>query len=116
MIIKNLDGVEKKPVDMEGAKSVSKQLPIGRAEDTPLMSFRVFTIAPGGNTPHHRHPFEHINYVISGEGALVDEKGIQHPVKQGDFVLVNPDEKHNYRNTGESDDFVMICAVPKEFE
>ena len=116
MIIKSINSVEKKPVDMEGAKNVAKQLPIGSAEDTQLMSFRVFTIAPGGNTPYHRHPFEHINFIIEGEGAVVDEGGKEHKVKKGDFVLVQPDEKHQYRNTRGSADFVMICAVPKEYE
>ena len=34
---------------------------------------------------------------------------------KGDFALVNPDEKHQYRNKGEQP-FKMICGVPKEFE
>ena len=116
MIIKSIDRIEKRPMDMEGAQNVAKQLLIGSAEGTPLMSFRVFTIAPGGNTPHHHHPFEHINFIIEGEGAVVDERGKEHKLKKGDFVLVQPDEKHQYRNTSGSADFVMICAVPKEYE
>ena len=54
-------------------------------------------------------------YVISGDGALVNEKGEEQPLKAGDFALVNPDEKHQYRNKGEVP-FKMICGVPKEFE
>ncbi len=34
----------------------------------------------------------------------------------GDFALMLPDEKHCYKNTSDSEDLVMICAVPKEFE
>ena len=57
----------------------------------------------------------HMNYVIEGSGALVNEKGEEQPLKAGDFALVNPDEKHQYRNKGDIP-FKMICGVPKEFE
>lgn len=116
MIIKNIINVEKIPVEMDGARKVLKQLPIGREDGTPLMSFRVFSLGPEGHTPYHRHPFEHVNYVIEGEGAVVDEDGNEHSIKRGDFVLVLPDEKHRYRNTHHSENFVMICAVQKEYE
>ena len=56
-----------------------------------------------------------MNYVIEGEGALVNEKGEEKPLMAGDFALVRPDEKHQYCNKGEKP-FKMICGVPKEFE
>ena len=56
-----------------------------------------------------------MNYVIEGTGALVNEKGEEQPLKAGDCALVNPDEKHQYRNKGDKP-FKMICGVPKEFE
>ena len=34
----------------------------------------------------------------------------------GDFALVLPHEKHQYRNTSPDRAFRMICAVPKEYE
>ena len=58
----------------------------------------------------------HMNYIIEGEGALVNENGVETPLKAGDFALVDPDEKHQYRNKSESGPMVMICAVPKEYE
>ena len=54
-------------------------------------------------------------YVISGQGALVKEEGEETPLKTGDFTLVNPSEKHQYRNKGDKP-FKMICGVPREFE
>ena len=57
----------------------------------------------------------HMTYVIEGRGALVNEKGEETPQKAGDFALVDPDEKHQYRNK-EGVLFKMICGVPKEFE
>ena len=57
----------------------------------------------------------HINYVIEGIGALVNEKGEEQPLKAGYFALVDPNEKHQYRNKGDKL-FKMICGVPKEFD
>jgi len=53
--------------------------------------------------------------VIEGSGALVNEAGEEQPFKAGDFALVDPSEKHQYRNKGDKP-FKMICGVPKEFE
>lgn len=111
----SLDKTEKKQVSMEGASNAWKQLPLGSNQGTPLYSFRVFTLEPNGHTPYHSHPYEHMNYVIEGEGVIVDGAGNEHPLKAGDFALVNPDEKHQYRNISGSS-FRMICGVPKEFE
>ncbi len=57
-----------------------------------------------------------MNYIIEGKGALVNEQGVETPLKAGDSALVNPDEKHQYRNTSQEMDFKMICGVLKEFE
>lgn len=110
-----LSEAEKKEVHMDGAVGAWKQLPLGREVGVPVYSYRVFTVEPGGHTPYHQHPYEHMNYIIEGQGALVNEKGEEQPLKAGDFALVNPDEKHQYRNKGDKP-FKMICGVPKEFE
>jgi len=107
--------VEKNEVHMEGAVGAWKQLPLGSNDGVPVYSYRVFTVEPGGHTPYHQHPYEHMNYIIEGIGALVNEAGEETPLKAGDFALVNPDEKHQYRNKGDKP-FKMICGVPKEFE
>ncbi len=116
MKITGLDAVEQVEVTLEGARNVRKQIPIGAADGTPNLSVRVFTIEPDGHTPYHRHAFEHLNYVVRGTGAIVTETGEERPVREGDFALVLPDELHRYRNTSDSEPFVMICAVPKEYE
>ena len=115
MYISTLEDVRKTEVTMEGAAGVYKQIPISKENGTPTFSFRVFTIQPGGHTPLHNHPFEHLNYIIEGSGAIMAEGG-ERKVKRGDFVLVLPNETHQYRNTSTSEPLVMICAVPKEYE
>ena len=115
MKIISLSQVEKKEVRMEGAHKAWKQLPLGSQDGVPVYSYRVFTVDPGGHTPYHQHPYEHMNYVIEGIGALVNENGEEQPIKAGDFALVDPDEKHQYRNKGNKP-LKLICGVPKEFE
>lgn len=116
MKVVHLDKVEKTRPEMEGAKGVNKQLPISKKDGSPIFSFRVFTIEPGGHTPYHTHPFEHINYVIGGRGVIVNENGDEESVYEGCFSLILPNEKHQYKNTSDTEDMVMICAVPKEYE
>jgi quercetin dioxygenase-like cupin family protein len=110
-----LDQVEKNEVRMEGSSGAWKQLPLGNQDGAPVYAYRVFTLEPGGFTPYHQHPFEHMNYIIEGTGALVNAEGEEQPLTAGDFALVNPNEKHQYRNKGDRP-FKMICGVPKEFE
>ena len=116
MKIVSLEDVEKVEVTMEGAKSAFKQVPVSGSDGAPNFVFRVFTMLPGGHTPYHAHSFEHVNYIIEGHGAIVNEKGKETPLRKGDFVLVLPDEVHQYKNLSLEVPFVMICAVPKEYE
>ena len=116
MHIVDLDKVPKVKVEMQGAAGVLKQLPIGSAHGSPHFSFRVFNMEPGGYTPYHEHVAEHVNYIIEGQGALIDQNGTEHSLKAGDFALVLPHEKHQYKNKSGDKPFVMICAVPKEYE
>jgi len=111
-----IDQVEKKKVQMEGANGAWKQLPLGSKDGVPVYSYRVFTVEPGGNTPFHSHPYEHMNFIIEGKGVLMNEAGEEQPLKEGDFALVDPNEKHQYRNKSSDKVFRMICGVPKEFE
>jgi quercetin dioxygenase-like cupin family protein len=72
---------------------VHKQIPISKENGTPTFSFRVFTIDSGGHTPLHKHPFEHLNYVIEGNGSVIVGDR-EHDVKKGDFVMILPGEVH----------------------
>ena len=115
MHISSLEKAKKIKPDMEGAEGVCKQTPISREDGAPTFAFRVFTIEPGGHTPLHNHPFEHMNYVIEGNGtAIVEDKEIE--IEKGDFALILPGETHQYRNTSIRKPLVIICAVPKEYE
>jgi len=115
MYVIGLDEVQETSPTTEGAKGVRKQIPLSRKDGVQTFSFRVFTIEPEGHTPFHRHEFEHMNYVISGEGTLVAEDR-EHALRQGDFALVLAGEKHQYRNSSDNQNLLIICAVPREYE
>ncbi|MFP4152354.1 MAG: cupin domain-containing protein [Alkalispirochaeta sp.] len=95
---------------------VSKQLPIGTADGAPNFSMRVFTLDPGGFSPHHKHPWEHEVYVLSGKGVAIDDDGAEYPIEEGSFIFVPPDDMHQFRNASETEQFQFICIVPKEHE
>lgn len=114
MKITRLDNCETLPIHMEGVEGVIKQMPISHADGAPNFSVRVFTIEPGGHTPHHNHDTEHLNYILEGEGEVLDGEGPR-AISKGDFVLVKPQEKHQYRNTGDTS-LVFMCMVPTEYE
>ena len=116
MKIARLHDVEKIKVAMEGAKDVWKQVPISKDDGSPMFSFRVFTVEKNGHTPYHRHPYEHLNYIIDGHGTLVTGSGEEHEIKKGDFAMVSPDEKHQYKNKSATEPLIMICGVPKDYE
>jgi quercetin dioxygenase-like cupin family protein len=115
MFVTKLEKVKRTVPEMPGAEGIYKQIPLSKEEGVPTFSFRVFTIEPGGHTPFHRHPFEHMNYVIEGAGVLVAENR-QHELKKGDFALILPDEKHQFKNTSKKQNLLLICAVPKDYE
>jgi quercetin dioxygenase-like cupin family protein len=116
MRINKLKDVTKIIPQMEGARGVQKQIPLSKADGVPLVSFRVFTIEPGGHTPFHEHPFEHLNYVIKGKGAIVTGDRVEHEFQENDFALILPGEKHQFKNTSATQNLLLICAVPKDFE
>jgi quercetin dioxygenase-like cupin family protein len=71
---------------------------------------RQFEVGPGGHTPKHHHPYEHEVYVLAGQGEIY-EGDSPHAIEAGDVVFVEPDEVHQFRNTGDSP-LKFICLVP----
>lgn len=114
MKITRLESCDTQPVNMEGIEGVSKQVPIGAADGAPNFSIRVFTVQPGGHTPHHTHESEHLNYILEGTGEAM-EGDTPRSIKAGDYLLVKPHEKHQYKNTGDTP-LVFMCMVPKAYE
>ncbi|WP_020675166.1 cupin domain-containing protein [Geopsychrobacter electrodiphilus] len=114
MKITRLEECAKTAVTMAGANGASRQLPIGMVDGAPNFSIRVFTLEPGGHTPHHSHESEHLNYVLEGEGVALEGE-TPRAIKAGDFILIKPHELHQYRNTGPRP-LAFMCMVPSAYE
>jgi quercetin dioxygenase-like cupin family protein len=102
--------VESQPVEMPGAHGCRVRWLIGAADGAPNFAMRQFEVAAGGYTPRHSHPYEHEVFVLDGEGVVV-EGDVAHPVRAGDVVFVQPDEIHQFRNTGRGP-LRFLCLVP----
>ena len=114
MKITNLKECESSVVNMEGAEGATRQVPVGKADGAPNFSIRVFTLEPGGHTPHHIHESEHLNYILEGKGVVM-EGDAPRTIGKGDFVLVIPGEKHQERNPSAMARPFM-CMVPSQYE
>ena len=99
-----------RPVSIEGAVGVSKAGLISGADSSPTAAMRLFEIESGGQTPYHTHDWEHVIYVLKGKGALRTEHG-DAEFRPGDSLIAEPNEQHNFVNTGD-EPLRFLCIVP----
>ncbi len=93
-----------------GADGVTIRWMLSDADGAPNFALRVFEMEPGGHTPQHRHPWEHEVLVLAGAGSVSSASG-EVSLREGDAVLVEPDEPHQFSNPG-SEVFRFACVVP----
>lgn len=96
----------------EGIEGVRKQIAVGPRDGWQDGYMRIFTVAKGGHTSMHSHPWWHVNYILEGEGQLYID-GVTHPVRKGSVDYIEAGKLHQFVNTG-SGDFRFICIVPPE--
>jgi quercetin dioxygenase-like cupin family protein len=112
-IVGNWRDIPGEPVRMEGVRAATRRMAIGPADGAPRFAMRIFTLAPGGYTPHHRHPFEHENLILEGRGVLRTEQG-DVPLVPGMVLLIAPDELHQFR-AADDEAISFVCLVPNEY-
>jgi quercetin dioxygenase-like cupin family protein len=94
----------------EGAHLTTIRWLITAKEGAPNFAMRLFELAPGGYTPYHSHSWEHEVFILDGTGEITTETDPR-AIKQGDAILVLPDEKHQFRSTGPQP-LRFICLIP----
>ncbi|HZZ26671.1 MAG TPA: cupin domain-containing protein [Pirellulales bacterium] len=102
--------VPSKSVEMPGAHACSVRWLLSESDGTPTFAMREFEVAPGGYTPRHSHDYEHEVFVLSGSGVVL-EGDKQHQLSAGDVVFVQPNEVHQFRNTG-TQAMRFLCLIP----
>ena len=98
--------------DEGSIKGVEKRVLIGLKEGAPNFVMRLFTMEPGGHTDYHSHPWEHEVFVVEGEITVVGPDGKEETLKEGSFVFVEPNEKHQFKNNSNKT-ARFICVIPK---
>lgn len=111
MKINNNKEIPAAEVTMEGAKNVRMKILIGPRDESGNIIMRHFIVVPGGHTPFHQHNYEHVIKIEKNKGIAVDEKGIEHEIKQGQSLFVKPNEKHQFKNPF-NEDFEFLCIIP----
>ncbi|RKY94098.1 MAG: cupin [Candidatus Hydrothermota bacterium] len=109
-IVKPYRDVPAEAVSDSGAKATFIRWLISKKEGAPNFAMRLFEVEPGGYTPFHEHPWEHEVFVLEGKGKLVLEKE-EIPFEKEYFIFVPPDEKHQFKNTGDSI-LRFLCIIP----
>jgi len=109
MKIKKRDGVPL--ADTQGYTAVTKQVVLGPEDGSDEIVLRYFSVAAGGATPFHSHDFPHLVKIEAGWGVAVDADGNEYPLVADDYVYIEANEVHNFKNTGE-EPFEFICIVP----
>lgn len=110
-MVRHESEIESVEVKGEGISGVRKQILVG-PNDGWQGYMRVFALEVGGNTPAHRHPWWHVNYVLEGEGTVFID-GVGHVVKAGSVAHIEGGKLHQFVNTG-AVPLKFICLVPPE--
>lgn len=110
MILQHYKDVEEMIPAEQGVSGVKMRRVIAEKEGAENFVMRVFEIEPGGNTPLHKHDWEHEVFILKGGGIVVDEAG-EHEFKDGDVIFVPNNEEHQFRNPGDKS-VEFICLIP----
>ena len=72
--------------------------PALESDDSKEFSSRLFELLPEGHTESHSHAHEQLHYILEGTGkGVIDGRDV--PLKEGDILLVNGHEEHQFFNT-----------------
>jgi len=114
IIGKSLDVEAVRYDDGDTVRGAEKRTLISPADGETTFAMRRFTVAPGGHTPYHTHPWEHQVFVLAGQGEVRFAGGSK-TVEPGDYAFVPPMDEHQFVNMGDGP-FEFICVVPPEGE
>ncbi len=106
---KNAD-VPETPVEDEEVVNVLRKILIGPEDGSHNIIMRHFKVLPEGHTPFHSHDHEHIVKIEKGKGIVVLETGEEVMVLQGQSLLVEKNETHQFKNPF-SEPFEFLCII-----
>lgn len=70
------------------------------------------SVHPGGGVPEHAHETEETYLILSGTGEMVID-GERIPIQADDVIYLEPWQKHELKNTGETEMITVFVYAPK---
>ncbi len=104
--------IDEKKVEAFGSTETTIRVFINE-DEAPNFIMRRFEIKPLGQIGVHSHDWEHEIFILNGNVVLINEKGDRELVSSGEFVFIQPNEPHGYKNEG-NETVAFICMVPKQ--
>ncbi len=83
---------------------------IGPGDGARNFAVRYFELSPGSASALEAHPHDHGVVVMCGEGRVRLGEA-EHAIGSGDVVYVEPNERHQFVNTGRAP-LGFLCVVP----
>ena len=96
--------------DRAEVAGVTKQVLIGPGDGARNFAVRYFEVAPRSSSALEAHPHDHGVVVMCGEGRVRLGES-EHAIGSGDVVYVEPNERHQFVNTGRVP-LGFLCVVP----
>jgi len=110
-LVKTIHDVTLEEVKQAFVKQTKIQWLVGKKDGAPNFAMRRFVVAPGGVIGLHTHPWEHEVYIVSGNGEVLGEEENK-AVAKDSVVYVPKDERHGFRNSSQTEEFVFLCMIP----
>ncbi|MBO1751337.1 cupin domain-containing protein [Actinotalea sp. BY-33] len=79
--------------DLDGAPGVAMSL-LSRGTTAEHVRVDLAVLQPGASLPKHPAGQEQVFYVVTGEGRVAADDGVEHPVSAGWAVTWEPGEQH----------------------
>ena len=120
MIIQHLPEIPADEIKVPGTSGVCAQGVLMEHPLLPGFLVRMFSLEPGGHTGLHKHPQQHLHYIVQGRCAFIGKAGVgegerREPLEIGDVVLTEPNEWHQMVNASE-DETVRFFDVVGPFQ
>jgi quercetin dioxygenase-like cupin family protein len=97
-------------MDECGVGNVNIRWLITQKDGAEHFAMRYFEMAPGGQSPHHSHEWEHEVFILDGT-CLVVCGNQQKKVGAGYAVFIPPNTIHHFENKG-ANILRFLCLVP----
>ena len=99
MILKHMRRCAGRAMTMPGAQGCGDADVVWAGGGCPNFAMRKFTVKAGGETPRHRHDYEHEVYILAGEGVAFGN-GKENAIRAGDALYVPANEVHRFGTRG----------------